>query len=209
MYYPGDTVSIIYPISKADGSAPVVTGVPTVIILRLSDQTIILAAAMILVPGSTAVYYYNWQTANQPNTTYIIFVSAVVDGITYNTAYLDTIVLGDSRIQGPVALDATVAKDSTVAKAATTLQASSYVSPQNDPVVLNIQSKVNNLPSNPASTTDVGAVLAAITALTNFQEGRWIVDKVNNLLTVTDPVGNTLVTYNLVNTDSMSSRIPV
>lgn len=208
MFYPGDNYNVICAIANSDGSTPDVSVAPIISIVQVATQSVIISSGTTtLLPGTT-VYVYPWDTTGMAVGTYIAFFSAVIDSNTYNSYYLDTITLGDSRIPGIVAQDGTVAKDATVAKAATTLQANAYVAPQNDPVVLNIQSLVSTLPANPASTDDINNVLTAITQLQNFEEGKWVVDKVANTLTVFDLAGNVLLVYNLVNTDSVSSRIP-
>jgi len=98
MFYPGDTVILVLPINKTDGTDPNVTTSPTVSILNAHTNAVVqingqAAVPMSLVSGTFRVYTYPWFTGGVADGTYLAIVNYASDGITVQGRLLDTIVL--------------------------------------------------------------------------------------------------------------------
>jgi hypothetical protein len=212
MTYPGDLYNFILSITTATGAAPSITAAPVITIVSLGTNTAIVSSqAMTVIAGtSNQVYTYNWNTTSLPDGDYIALVSYGHDGITINSELLQKVTLGDTFITGVVALDATVAKNATVALDATVAHQADVaaIDPDTSSVVLAIQAKTANLPSNPASTTDVTNLLALITQVSNAVLGTWVVNKTvsPNVLTFFNPDNSVLATFSLTDSTASSNR---
>lgn len=210
MLYPNDKHVFLLSIVNADGSNPNVTVAPTVTIINaVSGNVVVPATAMDLIAGTQKVYSYVWDTAAQPEATYLALVSYAADGVTVQGRMLESVRLGDSRVTGAVALDATVAKELTVAKDATVMKYAQYVLPKNDDYVRAIKSRVDLLPNDPASAAAIAALAAKLEDVHDFVTGTWIVDKANDKMTLYRKDGSVLQAFNLEDTDTHSNRLRV
>lgn len=208
--YPGDSYRFVLSITKADGSTPSVTSPPTISVVRLSDNAVLVSnASMNPVPGTEIVYTYVWNSSGQGNGHYLAVVSYAADGVTVTNRLLEAVRLGDSRITGVVALESTAAKDATVAKDVTTLKSSEYVSPDASPIVQSIKSKVDLLPADPATETTLSILDTKLEDIHDEVVGRWSVDKASQTLTLFRKNGMVLKSFNLISNSAVSERVPV
>lgn len=214
MIYQGDTYTFILSLTNANGSTPTVGTAPSIQIINASSGSSVLSvpANMNLVVGSTLVYTYAWSI---PATTisgdYFAVVSYAMSGSVYTGQYLDRVRIGDTYVSGPVALNSTVALNATVAKDATVAHLTDLqtINPDTSSVVLSIQSKTNNLPSDPVSTTLVNNLLSLITDIHDVSLGEILIDKTINprkmtIKRVTD--GSTLAIFYLAETPTTTTR---
>lgn len=206
-YNPGDNYNFILNIPNTLSSA--VTSIPVISVLDMhSGSVVVTAQTMTVVGGTDVIYKYNWTIPSSPALNdYVAIVTYAVSPTTFTNQFLKKLHVGDSYIPGMVAQDGTVAKDNTVAKAASTLQASSYVSPDNSPLVNSIQSSVAALPSTLATASSVASIASQVQDLHNIGFGNWIIDKNANTLTLYTVGGAPLQVFNLSNSGTLSERI--
>jgi hypothetical protein len=214
MTYAGDTKYLTLSIIRSDGTAPSVTVVPSVTVIRLADQVVVVnAQLMTLIPGTQAIYTYPWAIdPSALNGDYVSLVSYASDGITVSGRMLETLTLGDSRITGVVALDSTVAKNATVAKDATVAHLTdlALVDPDASDLIQAIKLKTDNLPVDPASQTQLVTVLQVAQDFSDYQMGTWTIDKTANpqVLTVLRPSGAVIARFQLTDGPSATTRTP-
>jgi hypothetical protein len=216
--YPGDTYNFLLILRGTNGVDPGVSGTPTITIIDAATGTAqVTNQNMTLIATSKKVYKYAWAIpATQTAGRYIAIADYAVDlagGVSYSTydnVHIETVDIGDTRIQGKVALDDTVAKDSTVAKDATVAHATDIVAvnPENSASVQAIKAKTDLLPVTPADQTTLTAVQSAVQAVQDAALCHMTIDKtvIPNTLTIRRFGDNViLAVYNL--TDDSNSTI--
>jgi hypothetical protein len=213
-YYPGDTYTFVLSITTATGVAPTITSSPVISVANVSGSVVVSSQSMAVVSGtSNQIWLYNWNTTGAPSGDYIGIVSYAHDGNTYNSQLLTRIQIGDTYVTGVVALDATVAKEASVALDATVAHASdlSTIDPDNSTVVLAIKAKTDNLPSDPAATTDVTSVGSMVTDIHNVSLGTWSIDKTQNppVMTLYTLSNAVLAQFTLTDTGTTAARTVV
>jgi hypothetical protein len=198
-----------------------VTTAPTINVVRLSDGVSIANGNMTLVANTQLVYTFPWNTSNVQNGDYMAVTSYVADGVVVTSRMFDRVRVGDSRVTGAVALDATVAKDASVAKDTTVAHATDIqgINPANSATILAIKAKTDALPSDPASTTTLNALLALINDIHDGQIGSMVIDKTTTPWTMTirrdstratNAAGNSvLATYQLSEDNNGAQRLAV
>ncbi|MGI4814014.1 MAG: hypothetical protein ACRYGG_11880 [Janthinobacterium lividum] len=212
MTYPGDTYNFILTIKTDTGAMPNVTSSPVITIVSLSTNLPIVSSQPMMSLNGTQnqVYTYAWNTSSLANGDYLGLVSYAYDAVTVNSQLLEKVKLGDSRVIGIVALDSTVAKDATVSKDSTVAHASDLlaISPNNSSLVQAIKAKTDNLPSDPASTSNLNVIQASINILVNAALGSWAVNKAStpNVLTFYNTDNSVLATFTLSDSSVSSNR---
>lgn len=212
MTHAGDSYTFTLLITSPTGATINVTTVPSIQIVNASNGTTMLssAATMTLITGSHYLYTYNWAIpSGAPQAKYVGLVSYVANGNIFNSVPIETVLVGDSYISGPVALAATVALNATVAKDATVAHVTDLISinPENSPIMAAIKAKTDLIPTQPAAVSDVQAVQTD----TQLIKGMLLADiDVNRtalprVLTYTYN-GQVLASYTLVDDSSSSGR---
>lgn len=215
MFYPGDVVSFLLPLSTASGAAANVVTPPQISILGADGQPVDLAGAgiktdaMVLIAGTDAIYRYEWTTTGSvPDGVYVAVVSYVANGITANGRFLSTVQLGDSRVTSVVASALATAKTVDLPNKSTVMLKTDFVAPSADAAVQTILAKVNGMPANLASQDTVLEIKALVKDVNDAEMGNWVIDKtVNpNRMTLYKVDGSILQSFLLTRNESASSR---
>jgi len=182
-------------------------------VVQLSTGTSVLAAnPMALLVGTQAVYTYSWSTTGMLVGDYASIVSYAADGVTINGRLLEVFHLGDTNITGPVALAATTAQQDTVALDATVAHLTDLatINPNTSTVVLSIQAKTSNLPSDPVSYATLATLLSNVQGIHDYQFGTWTIDKTQNpnVLTILSPAQAVLASFTLSDSTTATQRLP-
>jgi hypothetical protein len=209
MIYPGDLHVFTLPIQNADGSLPVVSAAPTIMVVNLLDGSTAWATQpMTLVTGTQYVYKAIWPTAGLADGTYMALVSYSVGGQVFNGRYLETVRLGDSRVTGEVAKEATTSKEATAAKDTTVFHLSDYTAPDSSTLLQAVVGKLAQYPASIPSADQLAALSSLVTDVRDSAMGRWSIDRVHGTFTLFRLNGSVLQTFNLLKTSSLSERIP-
>jgi hypothetical protein len=210
--YQGGTYTFSCSVATSAGLVGVVTTPPLITIFRASDMLpIITSQAMPVVAGASGLYLYRWTpdiTAIEDD--YIALVSYVTSLQTLSNQFLDKVHVGDARVTDVVARDSTVAKDATVAHDSTVAHASDIlaISPTTNATILQILTKVNALPADPASNTVVNTLVPLISDVRDYTLGTWTIDKTQtpNLLSIFRISGTLLKTFRVFENTSTAYR---
>jgi hypothetical protein len=214
--YPGDTVTFFLSMVNTTGADPSVTVAPSLTIINAQTGAAVSGfsgLSMTLLSGTRRTYVYRWSIPNNVSAgDYFSIVTTSYDSVVLNSAFLDKVRVGDSRITGVVSLDATVAKDSTVAKDLTVAHVSDInaISPANSSIIAAIKNKTDLITGDPSTGSSISALSALINDIRDTVGGSWIIDKTTtpNTLTVRRISDNSvLFTYHLTDDSSGTNKL--
>lgn len=214
MWYPGDVVPFLISLATPTGAAAVVVTPPYISILDSTGAAIDVAgagiktAAMTLIPGTDAIYSWDWNTGGVPDGNYVAVVSYNANAVTVNSRLLTSVRLGDSRITAEVAPAVSTARTVDLPDKADVMLKTDFVAPSADESIQTILAKVVAMPANLASQATLTQVLALLQDVHDVEMGSWVIDKTSNpnRMTLYRVDGAILQSFDLTRTDASAAR---